>query len=214
MLQQGWVRLYRAFFGMLALVTVGVHFVANNQRDLWTPVNFFSLFTIQSNLIAAIVLLVGAVAAREHALLLWSLVRGAAVMYMVTTGVVHTLILSGLEQSTLTTPLWVNIVLHQLLPLVMVVDLMVRPITGHHLTMRQALGWLLYPLLYLGYTLVRGARTDWYPYPFLDPNVPGGYGTVAFYCTVVLLGFLAISSLIVVLMHRSAADALSTPTPV
>ncbi len=28
--------------------------------------------------------------------------------------------------------------------------------------------WLIYPLLYLGYTLFRGSFVNWYPYPFID----------------------------------------------
>jgi hypothetical protein len=207
------VRSYRVFFGLLTLVAVGFQFDSNSQRDDWNPVNFFSLFTIQSNLIAAAVLLIGALAAHERTSLVWSLVRGAATMYMVTTGAVYALLLSGPEDSLQSSPLWVHIVLHQVLPLVMVVDLAVHPIAGRYLTMKQALGWLLYPLLYLAYTLLRGANVDWYPYPFLDPREPGGYGTVGVYCAVILLGLLAISSLIVVLTHRSAEEPVSTPSP-
>ena len=47
-----------------------------------------------------------------------------------------------------------------------------------HLGRRDALGWLIYPLIWLAYTLVRGAAVSWYPYPFLDP-AHGGYGQVA-----------------------------------
>ena len=206
MLQQGWVRFYRAFFGMLTLVAVGYQFSTNSQRDVWNPVNFFSFFTIQSNLIAAVVLLLGASAAREHISLPWSVIRGGAAMYMVTTGVVYALLLSGLEESLQTPTLWVNIVLHQFLPVVMVMDLVIRPIASGHLTMRRAIAWLAYPAIYLLYTLVRGPRVDWYPYPFLDPREPGGYGTVAIYCAVIVLGFVALSSLIVVLTQRTATQ--------
>jgi len=30
------------------------------------------------------------------------------------------------------------------------------------------LPWAIYPLVYLGYTLLRGPMAEWYPYPFLD----------------------------------------------
>jgi hypothetical protein len=33
------------------------------------------------------------------------------------------------------------------------------------------LSWLAFPVLWLVYTLIRGAVTDWYPYPFLDPDL-------------------------------------------
>ena len=203
-----WVQVYRAFFGILTLAAVAYQFSTNSQRDVWNPVNFFSFFTIQSNLIAAAVLLIGAFSRHERTSLTWALIRAAAVMYMVTTGVVYNLLLSGLEESLQTPSPWVNAVLHQILPLVMVIDLLVRPIMIHHLTMKHALSWMIYPLLYLVYTLVRGPQVDWYPYPFLDPR-ESGYGTVAIYCAVIMLGFVAVSSLIVKLSHHSAAEARS-----
>jgi hypothetical protein len=37
---------------------------------------------------------------------------------------------------------------------------------------------LVWPLLWIAYTLIHGAITDWYPYPFIDV-VTKGYGKVA-----------------------------------
>ena len=37
--------------------------------------------------------------------------------------------------------------------------------------------FLVVPLVWFGYTLVRGAFVDWYPYPFVDVTTHG-YGTV------------------------------------
>jgi hypothetical protein len=45
---------------------------------------------------------------------------------------------------------------------------------------------LAYPLVWLGYTLVRGSIVGWYPYPFLNP-ANGGYGQVAATVAVVLV---------------------------
>jgi hypothetical protein len=52
--------------------------------------------------------------------------------------------------------------------------------------------WLLFPAVYLGYSLIRGSMVDWYPYPFLNPDEVGGYAGVALWSTVglvVVLGF-------------------------
>jgi hypothetical protein len=35
------------------------------------------------------------------------------------------------------------------------------------------LAWLAYPAAWLGYTLIRGASVDWYPYPFVDVSQLG-----------------------------------------
>ncbi len=50
----------------------------------------------------------------------------------------------------------------------------------------------IYPLVWLGFTLVRGAVDGWYPYPFLDP-ANGGYGMVAVVVIGIIIGFLVLS---------------------
>ena len=148
--------------------------------------NFFSFFTIQSNLFAAAVLLAG----RNDSL------RGAATLYLVITGAVYATLLSGLER-TLQTPLpWVNFVLHRLSPVALVVDWLAEP-PRCPLRWRAALLWMVYPLLYRGYSLVRGACVGWYPYPFLDPRHVGGYGRVALVCGLIALGALVAAGLVV-----------------
>jgi hypothetical protein len=42
-------------------------------------------------------------------------------------------------------------------------------------------GYLVLPLVWLAYTLVRGEVADWYPYPFIDVQLHG-YGRVALAC--------------------------------
>ena len=51
--------------------------------------------------------------------------------------------------------------------------------------------------LWTGYTLVRGALVDWYPYPFLDP-ANGGYGTVAAYVVGILIFGSIVSAVVAV----------------
>jgi len=46
------------------------------------------------------------------------------------------------------------------------------------LTFRQGLVFLVYPIGYLAYSMIRGPIVDRYPYPFLDPRI-NGYTFVA-----------------------------------
>ena len=62
----------------------------------------------------------------------------------------------------------------------------------HPLGLRNALLWLIFPLLYFAYSLIRGAIVDWYPYPFMDPRLHG-YGHVALNCLVIAVGFAVLS---------------------
>lgn len=56
--------------------------------------------------------------------------------------------------------------------------------------------WLIYPLGYLVYTLVRGVITGLYPYPFIDVNMLG-YGRALMNSVGILIGFMAIAGLLV-----------------
>lgn len=139
--------------------------------------NFFSYFTIQANILVAVVFAVAAVIQlRQPAEPRWlDRLRGAATVYISITGVVYALLLSNIDVNT---PLpWANVVLHYVVPIVTVVDWLLD-LPERTIPFRSALVWLAYPLAYLVYSLIRGPIADWYPYPFLDPG-PHGYGYVA-----------------------------------
>jgi hypothetical protein len=172
-----------------------------NNSDTFTVANFFSFFTIQSNIIAAVVLVLLATSWQEKRTETQTLIRGAAVAYMTTTGVVYGLLLSGYSEELQTTLPWVDTMLHRVIPLVMVIDWMIdRP--HNPLRFKQCLVWAIYPVAYLVYSLIRGPIVDWYPYPFLNPDEAGGYAGVAAYSVGIAVGFLAFIWLIVTLGNR------------
>jgi hypothetical protein len=154
--------------------------------------NFFSFFTIESNVLSAVVLLLGAwiLFARRGADPSWYTgLRAATVTYMLTTGVVYNLLLRGIELPQGSTLAWSNEVLHLVAPLYLVIDWIFAP--GRTPLASKAV-WpvLIFPLVWGVYTLIRGPITAdavygkpyWYPYPFLNPNTsPEGYFSVAFY---------------------------------
>jgi hypothetical protein len=141
--------------------------------------NFFSYFTIEANLLAIVVLIAGGlINPRSHD---WGYLRGAATLFMVITGIVYAALLANAEVGL--TAAWVDDTLHRVIPLVMLADWIFFPPWGRGLYL-AALGWLAGPLAYFAYSLARGPVADWYPYPFLDPRRPGGYGRVALYAVV------------------------------
>ena len=52
--------------------------------------------------------------------------------------------------------------------------------------------WLAFPLVWTIYTLIRGAVSGRYPYPFLDP-ANGGYANVTVYMVVILVFMLLLA---------------------
>ena len=156
----------RVALGVLALVAVVARLLEADGKAGFSVANFFSYFTIQSNLIAAAALIaagVGVLSGRptSERLDLW---RGAATLYIATTGVVYSAMLAADEPSLLR---WTNLVLHYAMPIALVVDwAAVR--TSAPIAFRRAVVWIAYPAAFIAYTLVRGAVVDWYPYPFVD----------------------------------------------
>lgn len=161
-----------------------------------TVTNFFSFFTIDSNVGTVLVCLVGA-----YLLLVgrvpdsgWFLVaRLSIVTYMVVTGVVYNLLLRGIALPQGSTVGWSNEILHVIAPLYMLLDWLFAP--GRR---RVDAKWIwvviVFPIVWVIYTLIRGPLTVdevygkkvWYPYPFLNPTTsPEGYFTVALYVVLI-----------------------------
>ncbi len=158
--------------------------------------NFFSFFTIESNVATVAVGLSGAwcLFGRKGDDPTWfNGFRAAVVTYMVTTGVVYNLLLRGIELPQGTTLPWSNEVLHVIAPAYLLIDWLLAP-GRRGIRARSLWPILIFPIVWAGYTLVRGPITPdevghkpyWYPYPFLNPNLaPEGYLSVAFYIVLI-----------------------------
>jgi hypothetical protein len=71
---------------------------------------------------------------------------------------------------------------------------------------RHLLLALIFPVLYLVYVLVRGNSIGWYPYPFLNPALVGGYGGVAAYAAGITATFVAVAWLVRVVGNKRAIN--------
>ncbi|MGH3690643.1 MAG: Pr6Pr family membrane protein [Microbacterium sp.] len=187
--------------------------------------NFFSFFTIDSNVLAAIALAVGAVWALTHrgtsepepqwlAILL-----ACASTYMIVTGIVYNTLLRGIALPQGATVGWSNEVLHVVVPLLLLADLLFAP-------RRRALGWsavaitAIFPIVWVVYTLIRAnlviapstGNPHWYPYPFLDPNQNGGYGGVALWVVLIAAIIVATGAFVVWVGRRRGASASASLT--
>jgi hypothetical protein len=171
-----------------ALLTLGaIVFQASNLigEGIFNPTRFFLFFTILSNLLAAGVFLEGGRRQLAGAPPVPDLWRGLAVVAMTVTFIVFAVLLSDLQEELQTNVVWVDTVLHRVMPVAVMADWLIEPPHGP-LTFRSALvPWLAPPLAWTVFTLVRGAIDGWYPYPFLDP-ANGGYGTVALYAIAIM----------------------------
>ncbi|MGK5550680.1 Pr6Pr family membrane protein [Actinomadura kijaniata] len=176
---------WRLAFGALALWTMAFCFAARHPSV--DAVDFFSYFTVLSNVIGGGALLAGAVPGwRDTA---WADgLRGAAALYLVITGAVYALVLDG----PVTT--WAGWVQHRIMPVVAPLDWLA--LAPRRLPARRTLAcWLAFPLLYLVYVLAHGAATHWYPYPFLDAR-RHGLEIVTGYTAGIGAAFVAVAALL------------------
>jgi hypothetical protein len=159
-------------------------------------ISFFSFFTIDSNVLAVVVFLIGVIFAlrgRTADGRWYAVTRASVTAYMATTGIVYNTLLRGIELPQGTTLPWSNEVLHVVAPILMVIDWLFAP---GRIRLEWKTIWIIviFPLVWGVYTLIRGPLTFdavtgndyWYPYPFLNPNIaPEGYVSVAFYLVLI-----------------------------
>ncbi len=159
---------WRLTFGLLTLAAIVAQFVIQVQSG-FSIVNFFSYFTNLSNLIATIVFLFGAaqlIAQREPSATT-DLIRAGSVVNMALVGVVFSALLREPDLGALLP--WVNSVLYYIMPVAVVVEWRIQPPTTK-LGMRQLLLCQLLPLVYLVYSLIRGAIVAGMPTPSSIPR--------------------------------------------
>lgn len=169
----------------------------------FVPEEYFSYFTIQTSLAN----LVGLTAAGLYRLqsaadsLLLGAVMKALVAYAIVTGVVYNLLLRGLPTepgefvSEITFP---NEILHVVIPVYLALDWLLTP---HRVRLPawSLLTGLVYPIVWVVFTLIRGDQTGWYPYDFLDPRLEAGWSGVITHIVGIALFILALLSLALVI---------------
>lgn len=176
---------------------------AQGQPVLLTLTNFFSFFTILTNLFAAVILIWTALTPDGPRPGL----RTSAAVYIAVVGLGYSLLLrhlwdpQGLQRI-------VDILLHDINPAAYILFWFIFFRKGATLSWRSAFLWLIWPLLYLLYSMIRGSMIGWYPYPFLDPRLvpfPRIISTiVGFMTTFLVLGLAAVA--------LTRKDSLQTPS--
>lgn len=178
-----WVALALQFY--LILQTTD----ATGYSTLKTVTNYFSYFTILSNLLIAVCLTTSLISPTSSIGSFFSKVpvQSAIAVYIFIVGLVYNTVLRGLV--TLSGLNWiVDNMLHVLVPVLYVLYWLIFT-PKKVLEWKNLVPWLIFPALYLVYSLLRGPTADWYPYPFLHAG-NHGYGQVAINSLFVLLAFL------------------------
>ncbi|MEN5090394.1 Pr6Pr family membrane protein [Pseudomonas protegens] len=158
-------------------------------------VNFFSFFTVLSNTLVASVLTcaLNLRISRGQAFMLRAPVSGA---------VAASIVLVGLAYSLLLRHLWhpqgwqwlADELLHDVMPVLFLIYWWCCVPKGR-LRLRHIGLWMLYPMLYFAYLLLRGDLLGLYPYPFIAVDKLG-YPQVLLNALGILAGFVLVSLLL------------------
>lgn len=101
---------------------------------------------------------------------------------------------------------WADLLLHNAVPVLWVAWWLLFSRKGQ-LEYRDTLKWLIYPLAYFLYALVRGAFTGFYAYPFIDVS-QNGYGGVMVSAVGICFVF-AMVGLLFIAMDRKLARMIT-----
>lgn len=181
--------LFRAATAAVVIVAILYQIRLNLDSGLFRPLRFFAFFTILSNLFAAGLWLWLAARWKATRTRRDDLLRGASVLYLVLTFIVVVILLGGAELQVADPR--VDFIVHKLFPILVVLDWIIDP-PETDLRLRDVGLWLIFPLVWIALTLIRGAVDAWYPYPFLDPD-NGGYRSVVYHVAAIFAGLLVIA---------------------
>lgn len=133
-----------------------------------TVIRYFSFFTILTNIIVAYCASVLFLNRNSKPVSFFNkpATITAITVYIIVVGIVYNAILRFLWQPQGLQYI-VDELLHTVIPLLFLLFwILYAP--KYSLKYKQAFAWLIYPLVYVIYTAIHGAITDYYPYPFIN----------------------------------------------
>ncbi|TCC59507.1 F420-dependent oxidoreductase [Kribbella pittospori] len=183
-------------FAVAAGIVVQLFVTANGTEGFFRDnpervLNVFAYFTIQSNLLLGATVLMLALQPDRRQSTLFKTLRLNGVLCIAVTGVVYHVALAGLDDLAGWAAV-ANFLLHTATPILGVLGWLLFGPRGA--TDLRIVRWsIVYPLLWLVFTLVRGEFVGFYPYPFVDVG-EHGYARVLLNCLLVAVLFLALAA--------------------
>lgn len=199
----GLVRIATAGSLLFAIIWQITDRIANN---VFRPEEYFTYFTIDSSMVAAVAMTVAGVWALQGKAdtPLLNKVRLSVASYAVVVGVVYNLLLRGLppsvEDAGYEWPQTPNEILHVWALLLIFLDFTLTTVANPP-KFKQVFWVLLFPLAWVVFTILRGMATGWWPYWFLNPTDKGGVTGMVTYIFGICV-FLIVSALATLAVTR------------
>ena len=215
-----WLGVFRLLIAALEVVALIGNFQYVLGFRLFATANFFSYFTVQSAFAAVATLAIAAAFAlltpRDPEWL--GILRTMVTVYVLVSGIVFAVIVAqaSTRDYRMEVP-WSDTVLHFVVPALALIAWTTDAIMAVNPRVPwSTVGWVLvFPSIWLVYTLFRGADVGWYPYFFLDEAQVDGPVGVALYCLLVLVIFVSLTAGLVAInrMLWRRARARRAPRP-
>ena len=171
-------------------------YMATGRTFAGAIIQIISFYTIQTNLLIAVgltAILLKPASAWGRFFSRTSVLTSIAV-YIIIVGLIYNVILKSLVQLEGLFKL-TDFLLHTVSPIVYLIFWLLF-VPKENIKWNQILPWAIFPLLYLVYSLIRGAISGDYPYPFINA-AKLGYGQVAVNSVGVLVVFLVLSGVFI-----------------
>ncbi len=185
---------------LLALgAVIGQYIVMMENRvtgPLEATIRFFSFFTILTNSLVAIFFarLAWRIGSEKNTIAIQTSGLTAVTLYIIVVGLVYQVMLRHLWNPT-GAQMVIDELLHTVIPLL---TLLFWIRYGHEekLQLKQIAAWMIYPLIYLVYVLVRGHYSGFYPYPFISVT-DLGLNQVMIHALLLFLCFAGLAALMI-----------------
>lgn len=188
------ISIFFAIIAWFAVVTQFYLMLENRTASTTeTIIRFFSFFTILTNSLAAVYftyILLGS----KNRLINNPGTLTAVTTYITIVGLVYQLVLRHLWKPQ-GLQMVVDELLHSVVPVFVIIFWYLYE-RKELVKYGQISQWMIYPLIYLGYILIRGKLSGFYPYPFMNVSVIG-FSKVLVNSIVLLCLFVAFSAVFV-----------------
>ena len=185
--------LFSALIGWFAIILQAYFIILNRIIPLLPAlVKFFSYFTILTNLLVAICFTY-LYFNKESKINTWfsnPKTLTAINVYILVVGLIYNLVLRRLREAK-GLEILADELLHAVVPLLFMI-FWIFFVEKSRLKWKNAFAWLIYPFVYLVYSLIRGAIIKQYPYFFIDANTLNSM-QILMNCLMLFMVFLILS---------------------
>ncbi|AWM15123.1 hypothetical protein DI487_15525 [Flavobacterium sediminis] len=196
--------------GWFAIITQFILMIQNRQASIAESIiRFFSFFTILTNLLVTLFFTIKALNITTFKLFHKKETPTALTSFILIVGIVYTIVLrkiwdpKGLQ-------LIVDELLHTVIPLYMFLYWLLYTHRSR-LSLPKVFQWLLYPVCYISFILIRGTLSGFYPYPFLNVTTIGYQKTLLNIGIILVLILVTISILTLANNKRNNTNLKNNP---